>query len=638
MVTQIPRDQTTLPHAEQHQDPLDFHSGRFSRTQMGWSTLEKEAFAVVASIERSHWLASRSDGFNLFTDHNNLIFIFDPLSVMPDINEAATRKVLRWAVRLSAYNYVCCHIGGDDNIWADLLTRWSIPQTFRRLVGIPPLLTTFNDFNWLSPAALRASQHNHASSRPASAVLMQYLWHLPGPAHSNPMWVPDEDVDLQLRLTVIAHTGAAGHRGLQATLDAVRNEFFWTTISADVHLFVSSCILCLSTTGGGNIPRPFCSALHGTKPNDLIQFDYLEMSPRRSGEKYVLMVRDDHSGYCWLYRASSTDARTAAEYLVDWCAAFSAPCGLMSDGPTHFKNETMRLLTEGLGTSHHFTEPYCPWSNGAVERIGKEVLRIARAVLSELQMPKDDWPSMLPIFQSAFNNAPSPQRDNVAPITAFTDRPPSTPISAFLRSDDGTPVTLSGSQRKSTMIINTLVQHMAELHPKLHEYMHQQRERMRNVRSKGEFPNVLEGYYVLVAREEFFEGWKLCLRWRGPRRVRTALSDYVFKVEDFRNGKCDDIHGSRLKFYSDASLEEKLVLSHVLSSETGIRVSRLLNLCEDNGQLFVVVRLKGLPVEDDKMELLLCVYEDVPKLVVKMLARKNVPRNLHEKAHPAIGL
>lgn len=62
--------------------------------------MEKEAFAVMASIERSHLLDSCGDGFDLFTDHNNLIFIFDQLAIMPDIRQATTGKVLGWDVRL----------------------------------------------------------------------------------------------------------------------------------------------------------------------------------------------------------------------------------------------------------------------------------------------------------------------------------------------------------------------------------------------------------------------------------------------------------------------------------------------------------------------------------------------------------
>lgn len=54
----------------------------------------KEAYAIMETLERSHWVASGLEGFYLYTDHNNLIFIFDPLALKPDIGQAAIRKVL----------------------------------------------------------------------------------------------------------------------------------------------------------------------------------------------------------------------------------------------------------------------------------------------------------------------------------------------------------------------------------------------------------------------------------------------------------------------------------------------------------------------------------------------------------------
>lgn len=111
-----------------------------------------------------------------------------------------------------------------------------------------------------------------------------------------------------------------------------------------------------------------------------------------------------------MYPAHNTDSETAANALLDWGAAFGASNGLMSDGPTIFKNGTIRQVTKGLQTPHHFIFLYCQWSNGAVERLGKELLHVSRAVLLELQMGHDDWPQLVPFFQSALNNAPSPQR------------------------------------------------------------------------------------------------------------------------------------------------------------------------------------------------------------------------------------
>lgn len=380
IVTQVPYSDLSLPHAEQRHEPLAFHSVRFSATKLSWSTIEKEAYAVLASVGQAHWLATCADGFDLYTDHNNLIFIFDPTTLMPDIALGAVRKVLRWVVRMSAYKYVCIHIRGEDNLWADLLTRWDIPLTIRRLVSIPPLRTTFRDFAWPDTTSIRASQNAYEASRPPTTVLRDDLWCL---SPDGPVWVPDEDDDLQLLLAIISHTGAPSHRGRLATEQSLAPHYSWSTLSADIRLFVQSCIHCISTTGG---VRPFLVHLAqlftAQKLNSLLQFYYIEICLNPTGEKCILMLRDYHSGYSWLYPSGTMSAGTASHTILDWTTAFVVPSQLMSDGPSHFKNETVRLLTKGLRTRHHFTLAYFPRSNGAVKRLGKELLRVARARLS----------------------------------------------------------------------------------------------------------------------------------------------------------------------------------------------------------------------------------------------------------------
>eukprot|EP00178_Gracilaria_changii_P000257 TRINITY_DN1027_c0_g1_i1.p2 TRINITY_DN1027_c0_g1~~TRINITY_DN1027_c0_g1_i1.p2 ORF type:complete len:1106 (+),score=114.18 TRINITY_DN1027_c0_g1_i1:5972-9289(+) len=292
IVTQVPYEDLSKPHKLQRHSRLSFCSGRFNSTQLEWSTLEKEAFAIMATVDRMHWLAATAAGFDLFTDHNNLIFLFDPLSLVPDLSQSSTRKVLRWAVRLSAYSYTCFHINGLDNVWADMLTRWSAPKTVRRLVMITLLPTSHNEaFCWPSTNEIAQLQQTHSATRPANLTLRDGLWKTP----SNAIWIPKEVEDLQLRLCIIAHTGPAGHRGREATRKALHHHFDWKTLRQDVYAFVKACIHCLSTTGGEKVPRPFGPALHGTTANDLLQFYYIEIGPSKARLKYILMLRDDHS-------------------------------------------------------------------------------------------------------------------------------------------------------------------------------------------------------------------------------------------------------------------------------------------------------------------------------------------------------
>lgn len=66
----------------------------------------------MSTTKRMHWLLATPDDFDYFTDHHNLVFIFDPHTVVTDLSQLSLRKVLRWAIRLSAYNYPCVHITG----------------------------------------------------------------------------------------------------------------------------------------------------------------------------------------------------------------------------------------------------------------------------------------------------------------------------------------------------------------------------------------------------------------------------------------------------------------------------------------------------------------------------------------------
>ncbi len=68
----------------------------------------------------------------------------------------------------------------------------------------------------------------------------------------------------------------------------------------------------------------------------------------------------------------------------------------------------------------------------------------------------------------------------------------------------------------------------------------------------------------------------------------------MYTIEDLRNGAQEDTHACRLKFYADSALDEVAYLPHVLSSETGMPVARLIGVEENEDGLFVHVRWKGL--------------------------------------------
>lgn len=402
------------------------------------------------------------------------------------------------------------------NVWADLLGRRSTPAVVRRLVHVPILPYSSSEcFEWPTFSELKTEQTKFADLRPCIMKLSDGLWK----DSRGAVWVPDDANDLQLRLCITVHTGPSGHRGNKATQIVLRDHFFWKTVNKDVQTSVRSCIHCLSTSETGIVPRPFGPAFHGTAANNLKRFDCIEISLSTSGGKHVLMLRDDLSDYKRFYACHDLTAETAAKAIIDWCAAFGVPKSLMSDGPTHFKHETLCLVSRGLRVPHYFTLPYTLWSNGAVERLGKEMLRVLRSVLSELQMHLSEWPDLLPLVQSALSNATSAQRNMVASITAFTRLNPSPPISTFFRTETSSSVTTTDAQRERILNIEELEKGVAELHPLFQSTLQKSREQGRKTASEGALRNFSTGDFVLMAREEFSADEKLSLWWCGPRRI-----------------------------------------------------------------------------------------------------------------------
>lgn len=88
------------------------------------------------------------------------------------------------------------------------------------------------------------------------------------------------------------------------------------------------------------------------------------------------MLLDDHSEYTWMLPCRTSNTEKAAQAIIDWSATFVLSLSLISDGQSYFKNETMRLLVRIMTAPHHFTQLYCPWSNGAVKRLGENCLHV----------------------------------------------------------------------------------------------------------------------------------------------------------------------------------------------------------------------------------------------------------------------
>lgn len=105
-----------------------------------------------------------------------------------------------------------------------------------------------------------------------------------------------------------------------------------------------------------------------------------------------------------------------------------------------------------------------------------------------------------------------------------------------------------------------------------------------------------------------------------------------------RFGNIDLIHGSRLKNYSNSSVGKEDIMLHILSSETGMLVGRLMNMVKVDDALKAEIWRKGLSSQNDTLKPLQNVFRDVPSMIDRLLKRKNSPTDLAQQAWDPVDL
>lgn len=243
---------------DQEHEPFSFLSGSFTGAVAGWSVPDEEGFAMVESMTNLDYLVTGRT-VAIFTDHANLVYLFDPYGQSFGMSKHTASKLMRWALTLRGFRYVVEHLAGKRNVWADMLSRWDV-QPSRKLCAVKItslLLSTITlsldaRLDWPIREDIRESQSPATQKPPGrfkdrDGIIKDV---------KGVLWVPKQDKLMQLRIMVAGHAGLRGHRGYRMTQTTIAAHFWWDSVTSDVEGFVKSCLHCLATEIGETVPRP----------------------------------------------------------------------------------------------------------------------------------------------------------------------------------------------------------------------------------------------------------------------------------------------------------------------------------------------------------------------------------------------
>ena len=92
------------------------------------------------------------------------------------------------------------------------------------------------------------------------------------------------------------------------------------------------------------------------------------------------------------YPSDAADSSMTTKALSSWISINGLPEILVTDQGTHSKNQVMTELAERFKIQHHFTTALISFSNGTIERINRDIIKVFRALLKEWNLDLEFWP------------------------------------------------------------------------------------------------------------------------------------------------------------------------------------------------------------------------------------------------------
>jgi len=551
---------------------IAYWSRQLQKAERNYSTIEREALAVVSSVKEFYPYLYGFQ-FKLLTDHN-------PLTALKGLKDTGGR-LARWLLYLQQFNFQFEYKSGASNSNADALSR------------IPPapenLLTTVDEISLANPDTLKNAQLND----PDLAILKQHIKQGTVPRGCPPglrkCFIKDDIICRQFKevATQLSHTQMVvpasltnvilrevhdnlGHLGVKKTLGYVKTRFYWPGYEQAVESWVKQCDQCQRR----NPPLPNPPAPLGTitssRPFEKLSWDIMGPLPTSSqGNKYILVITDLFTKWVEAFSLKDVTANSLATVMLNEVVCrYGVPTCIHSDQGANLRSAVIQSLCQLLGIATTRTSAYHPEGNGQVERFNRTV----EAILAKLvDSDQNDWDLQLPKALFAYRTAIH-ESTNFTPYHLNFGRSPQLPVDLMLNR-------VQASQLKSyPQFVQGAHQQMKLSQSIVREQLQLQQARRKSLHDRhGVAEEFQVGDRVWLYSPAIPQGRtkKLSSLWKGPYTVVDKPGVVNYKIQLIGGTQTFVVHRNRLKLcYTPPQQESSMQTSNrrsysdVTASET----------------------------------------------------------------------
>ena len=522
------------PDAEGRLHPVSYMSKSLNKAQRNYAIVELECLALVHAVEEwRQYLSYRP--FAAFTDHKPLTWIIKN-------KDTPNRRIQRWMMTLSEFEFTLEYVKGENNTVPDALSRLQYMSGEITAIEEPD-----NDVNsvlksrelWdmvrMSVEEREALKENWSKKEHNRSERTRFrrLCKLADNLHINELELYHKGrrviMEIQEREKIIKAYHAVGHFGIEATMLRILRDYWWPEMHTHVHLQLCNCQQCVDYADRSLGTRLLPTANHmepTDAPGSRVHVDYTGPFPKTSkGNTGIFFFTDVYTGFVVEHVTTTKTAKEAAKGYLKWISLFGPADHLLSDQGKEFLNKMLESLCNEVDTTRLLTSGYHPTTNGAAEKTNHILITALRKIC---QGNIKDWDELLTFVMFADRTRPRLQHGNLSPMYLMTGRDAP---SFFTRHTDKEP------EHHDLLLKLDRINHLIEIvHPALAKKVREQYKRLirrdRDVTRVNDSGLAIGSHVVLMKPPTIAVGKMDRRTTQGVYKVleRTSKGNYVLET------------------------------------------------------------------------------------------------------------